>query len=165
MVSAHGLLRLSATRLAPQSNINGRRGGAQIRSDSRPPFSLWTEIAVRTPTDTRRLNHAQSSAIVIRKSLKSIGQQRRRPISVMDLPLPGHRNGPGFGAETFFFTHPLEFVPNLHARRHGSGSARQRKVRPKRSGLQKLLLQSHKWPQPAPRPFASNSDTSAGGKA
>src|SRR5260370_34912634 len=104
MVSAHRLLKLLATRLAPQSNINGCRGGTRIRSDSRPPFSLWAEIAVRAPTDTRRLNHAQSSAIVIRKSLKSIGQQRLRPISVMDLPLPGHRNVSGFGVETFFLT-------------------------------------------------------------
>ena len=55
-----------------------------IRSDSRPQFSLWTEIAVGTTTDTRRLSHAQPRAIVARKSLKSTGKHARRPTSFTD---------------------------------------------------------------------------------
>src|SRR6266480_6366189 len=94
------------------------------------------EIAVRTTTDLRRLNHAQPSAIVVRKSLKRTAQQPRGHTSFSDLPFAVHQYGPGFGAETFFFTHPLDFVPHLQARRHASGSARQKRVRPKRSGLQ-----------------------------
>src|SRR5258708_336389 len=78
MVSAQGLLKLSATRLTPLTNTKGRCGRRHVRSDSRPPFSLWTEIAVRTTTDTRRLSHAQPKVIVARKSLKSTGQHPRR---------------------------------------------------------------------------------------
>ena len=52
--------------------------------------------------------------------------------------------GPGFGSETFVFTHPLEICATP-----SGGSARKQCKRP----------------QPARRPFASNSDTSAGGKA
>src|SRR6266478_3130842 len=94
MVSAHGLLKLLATGLAPLSNIKGRRGVGNIRSDSRPPFSLWTESAVRTTTDTRRLSHAQPRAIVARKSLKSTGQHPRRPTSFTDASFAVHQIGP-----------------------------------------------------------------------
>src|SRR5258708_24767193 len=117
MVTADGLLKLLARRLAPLSNIKGRRG-RNIRSDSRPPFSLWTEIAVRTTTDTRRLSHAQPRAIVARKSLKSTGQHPRRPTSFTDFSFAVHQYRPGFGAETFFFTHLREFLSHLQARRH-----------------------------------------------
>src|SRR5216683_2925868 len=81
MVSAHGLLKLSATRLAPLTNTKGRCGRRRhVRSDSRPPFSLWTEIAVRTTTDTRRLSQAQPKVILARKSLKSTGQHLDSPL-------------------------------------------------------------------------------------
>ncbi len=110
--------------------------GRHFRSDYRPPFSLWRQIAVRTTTDRRRLNPAQLSAIVARKSLKSTGQHPRRPTSFTDFSFAVHQYRPGFGAETFFFTHQLEFVRHLQAHRHASGSARQRRVRPKRYGLQ-----------------------------
>src|SRR6266702_2582962 len=109
-----------------------------IRSDSRPPFSLWTEIAVRTTTDTRRLSDAQPRVIVARKSLKSTGQHPRRPATFTDFSFAVHQYRPGFGAETSFFTHQLKFMPNLQARHHASGSARQRRVRPKWSGLQTI---------------------------
>src|SRR6266852_8420153 len=99
-----------------------------IRSDSRPPFSLWREIAVRTTTDTRRLSHAQPTVIVARKSLKSTGQHPRRPTSFTDFSFAVHQYRPGFGAETIFFTRRLKFMPNLQARYHASGSARQRRV-------------------------------------
>src|SRR6266568_454995 len=164
MVSAHGLLKLLVTRLAPLF-INQRTPRRRnIRSDSRPPFSLWTEIAVRTTTDTRRLSHAQPRAIIARKSLKSTGQHPRRPTSFTDFSFAVHLYRPGFGAETIFFTRQLKFMPNLQARHHASGSARQRRVRPKWSGPQTTPW-SDKRPQPASKPFASNSDTSAGGKA
>ena len=107
-----------------------------IRSDSRPAFSLWKEIAVRTTTDRRRLNHPQPGAVVVRKSLKSTGEQPRRHTSFTDLTFAVHEYRPGFGAETSFFTHQLEFVRHLQARRHVSGSAGQRRIRPKRNGLQ-----------------------------
>src|SRR5258708_20672831 len=117
MVTADGLLKLLARRLAPLSNIKGRRG-RNIRSDSRPPFSLWTEIAVRTPTDTRRLSHAQPRVIVARKSLKSTGQHPRRPTSFTDFSFAVHQYRPGFGAETTFFTRQLKFLPNLQRPHH-----------------------------------------------
>src|SRR5260370_34475961 len=107
-----------------------------VRSDSRPAFSLWTEIAVRTTTDTRRLSHAQRKVIVARKSLKSTGQHPRRPTSFTDFSFAIHLYGPGFGPETSFFTHQLEFVRHLQARRHASGSARTEEISPKESGLQ-----------------------------
>src|SRR6266568_4264448 len=100
MVSAQGLLKLSATRLTPLTNTKGRCGRRHVRSDSRPPFSLWTEIAVRTTTDTGRLSYAQAEVIVARKSLKSPGQHPRRPIS---FAIRLYR--PGFGPETSFSTH------------------------------------------------------------
>src|SRR6266851_9694099 len=112
MVSAQGLLKLSATRLTPLTNTIGRCGRRNIRSDSRPPFSLWTEIAVRTTTDTRRLSHARLRAIVARKSLKSTGHYLRRPTSFTDFSFAVHQYRPGFGAETIFFTHQLKFMPN-----------------------------------------------------
>src|SRR6266446_3245697 len=103
MVSAQGLLKLSATRLTPLTNTKGRRGRRRhVRSDSRPPFSLWTEIAVRTTTDRRRLNHAQPRAVVACKSLKSTGRLPRRHTSFTHLPLAAHLYRPGFGPETFF---------------------------------------------------------------
>src|SRR6266581_3540648 len=110
--------------------------GRHFRSDFRPPFSLWRKIAVRTTTDRRRLNHAQPGTVVVRKSLKSTGQQPRRHASFTKLPFAVHLYRPGFGAETFFFTHPLEFVRHLQARRHASGSAGTKEIRPKESGLQ-----------------------------
>src|SRR5713226_780082 len=131
MVSAYGASEVCAT---VQYQRTPRR--RHIRSDSRPPFSLWMEIAVRTPTDRRRLTHAQPGAVVVRKSLKRTAQQPRGPTSFADLPFAVHQYGPGFGAETFFFTRQLEFVRHLQARRHASGSAGQRRVRPKRNGLQ-----------------------------
>ncbi len=106
-----------------------------IRSDSRPRFSLWTEIAVRTTTDKRRLSHAQPTVIVARKSLKSTGQHPRRPTSSTDFSFEVHQYRPGFEAETIFFTRRLKFMPNLQARYHASGSARQRRVPRKRSEL------------------------------
>src|SRR6266566_6032298 len=127
MVSAQGLLKLSATRLTPLTNTKGRCGRRHVRSDSRPPFSLWTEIAVRTTTDTRRLSHAQPQVIVARKSVKSTGQHPRRPTSFTDFSFAIHLYRPGFGAETIFFTRQLKFMPNLQARHHASGSARQRR--------------------------------------
>src|SRR5712691_8193037 len=136
MVSAQGLLKLSATRRTPLTNTKGSCGGRHVRSDSRPPFSLWTEIAVRTTTDTRRLSHAQPRVIVARKSLKSTGQHPRRPTSFTDFSFAVHQYRPGFGAETFFFTHQLEFMRHLQARRHASGSARTKEISPKESGLQ-----------------------------
>src|SRR5258705_11406663 len=111
--------------------------GRNIRSDSRPPFSLWTEIAVRTSTDSRRLSHAHPRAIVARKSLQSTGKHARRPTSFTYFSFAVHQYGPGFGPETLFFTHALEFVQNLQARHSASGSARQ----------------SYKRHQPAPRPL------------
>src|SRR6266550_6174771 len=128
MVSTYGASEVCAT--VQYQRMPRRR---HIRSDSRPPFSLWMEIAVRTPTDRRRLTHAQPSAIFVRKSLKRTAQQPRVPTSFSDLPFAGHQYGPGFGAETFFFTHRLEFVRHLDARRHASGSARQKRVRPKKA--------------------------------
>src|SRR5216683_8369500 len=105
MVSAHGLLKLSATRLTPLTDTKGRCGRRrQVRPDSRPPFSLWTEIAVRTTTDTRRLSHAQPKVIVARKSLKSTGQHPRQPTSFTDFSFAVHQYRPGFGPETSFFT-------------------------------------------------------------
>src|SRR6266478_6530696 len=125
MVSAQGLLKLSATRLAPLTNTKGRCGRRRhVRSDSRPPFSLWTEIAVRTATDTRRLSHAQPKVIVSRKSLKSTGQHLRRPTSFTDFSFAIRLYRPGFEQETSFFAHQLEFVRHLQARRRASGSAR-----------------------------------------
>src|SRR6266567_1939572 len=124
MVSAQGLLKLSATRLTPLTNTKGRCGRRHVRSDSRPPFSLWTEIAVRTTTDTRRLSDAQPRVIVALKSLKSTGQHPRRPTTFTDFSFAVHQYRPGFGAETSFFTHQLEFVRHLQARRRASGSAR-----------------------------------------
>src|SRR6266850_3163188 len=91
IVSAHGLLKLLATPLAPLSNIQRLSRRRHIRSDSRPSFSLWREIAVRTPTDTRRLTHAQPSTIVVRKSLKRTAQQPRGPTSFADLPFAVHQ--------------------------------------------------------------------------
>src|SRR5260370_19411537 len=117
MVSAQWLVKLPATRLTPLTNTKVRCGRRHVRSDSRPPFSLWTEIAVRSTTDTRRLSRAQPEAIVARKSLKSTGQHSRRPTSFTDFSFAIHLYRPGFGAETFFFTHSSEFVPNLDARR------------------------------------------------
>src|SRR6266851_4435555 len=104
MVSAQGLLKLSATRLTPLTNTKGRCGSRHVRSDSRPPFSLWTEIAVRTTTDTPRLSHAQSKVIVARKSLKATRQRPRRPTSFTNLLFAVRLDWPGFGAETFLFT-------------------------------------------------------------
>src|SRR6266702_6849063 len=124
MVSAHGLLKLLVTRLAPLFIYQRTPRRRNIRSDSRPPFSLWTEIAVRTTTDTRRLSHAQPRAIIARKSLKSTGQHPRRPTSFTDFSFAVHLYRPGFGPETSFFTHQLEFVRHLQARRRASGSAR-----------------------------------------
>src|SRR5882762_9992015 len=109
------------------------RKGRHLRSDSRPPFSLGTEIAVRTTTNRCRLNRVQPGAIVVRKSLKSTGRLPRRHTSFTNLPFAIHLYRPGFGAKTFFFTHQLEFVRHLHARRHASGSARQKRVRPKKA--------------------------------
>src|SRR5260370_38932228 len=103
MVSAQGLLKLSATRLTLLTNTKGRCGHRHVRSDSRPPSSLWTEIAVRTTTDTRRLSRAQPEIIVVRKPLKSTGQHPRRPTSFTDFSFAIHLYRPGFGAETFFF--------------------------------------------------------------
>src|SRR6266853_1289983 len=102
--------------------------GRHFRSDIRPPFSVWSEIAVRTTTDKRRLSHAQPAVIVARKSLKSTGQHPRRPTSFTDFSFAVHQYRPGFGAETIFFTRRLKFMPNLQARRRTSGSARQRRV-------------------------------------
>jgi len=119
-----GLLKLSATRLTPLTNTKGRCGRRHVRSDSRPPFSLWTEIEVRTTTDTRRLSHAQPKVILARNSLKSTGQHPRRPTSFTDFSFAIHLYRPGFGPETSFFTHQLEFVRHLQARRRASGSAR-----------------------------------------
>src|SRR6266566_560215 len=124
MVSAQGLLKLSATRLTPLTNTKGRCGRRHVRSDSRPPLSLWAEIAVRTTTDTRRLSHAQPEVIVARKSLKSTGQHPRRPTSFADFSFAIHLYRPGFEPETSFFAHQLEFVRHLQARRRTSGSAR-----------------------------------------
>src|SRR5216683_7171404 len=122
------LLKLLATRFAPLFTYQSTPRHRHIRSDSRPPFSVWTEIAVRTTTDTRRLSHAQPRAIVARKSLKSTGQHPRRPTSFTDFSFAVHQSRPGFGAETIFFAHQLKFMPNLQARHHASGSARQRRV-------------------------------------
>src|SRR5260370_16272609 len=112
MVSAQGLLKLSATRLTPLTNTKGRCGRRHVRSDSRPPFSLWTEIAVRTTTDTRRLSDAQPKVIVARKSLKSTGQHLGQPTSFTDFSFAIRLYRPGFGPETSFFTHHLDSFPH-----------------------------------------------------
>src|SRR5260370_39010166 len=110
-------MKLSATRLTPLSNTIGRCGRRHVRSDSRPPFSLWTEIAVRTTTDTRRLSHAQPKVILARKSLTSTGSHPRRPTSFTDFSFTIHLYRSGFGPETSFFTHQLEVVRQLQAGR------------------------------------------------
>src|SRR5260370_41110519 len=107
MVSAQGLLKLSATRLTPLTNTKGRCGRRHVRSDSRPPFSVWTEIAVRTTTATLRLSHAQPKVIVARKSLKSTGQHRRRPTSFTGFSFAIHLDRPGYEPETSCFKHHL----------------------------------------------------------
>src|SRR5258707_6624720 len=124
MASAQGLVKMSATRLTPLTNTKGRCGRRHVRSDSRPPFALWTEIAVRTTTDTRRLSHAQPKVIVARKSLKSTGQHPRRPTSFTDFSFAIHLYRPGFEPETSFFAHQLEFVRHLQAHRLAIRSAR-----------------------------------------
>src|SRR6266851_9203559 len=144
MVSAHGLLKLLATRLAPLSNIKGRRGvatsGRILGHDSL--FGRKLRFGLRPIRVAQTM--PSPGAVVVRKSLKSTGEQPRRHTSFTNLPFAVHLYRPGFGAETFFFTHALEFVPHLQARRHTSGSARQRRVRPTRYGLQLIpsVLQS-----------------------
>src|SRR5205823_14425456 len=98
MVSAYGASEVCAT---VQYQRTPRR--RHIRSDSRPPFSLWMEIAVRTPTDRRRLTHAQPSAIVVRKSLKRTAQQPRGPTSFADLPFAVHQLWARIRSRNIFF--------------------------------------------------------------
>src|SRR6266581_2385839 len=115
---------LLSARFVPRSNIEGRRGGKHFRSDSQPPVSFSREIAVRTTTISRHINHAQPGSVLVRKSLKSTGRLPRKHTSFTNLPFAVHLYRPGFGAETSFFTHQLEFVRHLQARRRASGSAR-----------------------------------------
>ena len=136
MMRAHGLLKLLATRLAPLSNIKGRRGvgtsGRILGHDSL--FGRKLRFGVRPIRVAQTM--PSPGAVVVRKSLKSTGEQPRRHTSFTNLPFAVHLYRPGFGAETIFFAHQLKFMPNLQARHHASGSARQWRVRPKWSGLQ-----------------------------
>ena len=135
-MTAHGLLKLLATRLAPLSNIKGRRGvatsGRILGHDSL--FGRKLRFGLRPIRVAQTM--PSPGAVVVRKSLKSTGEQPRRHTSFTDLTFAVHEYRPGFGAETSFFTHLLEFVPHLHPRRHASGSARTEGISSKESGLQ-----------------------------
>src|SRR6266850_5727457 len=140
------------------------RKGRHLRSDSRPPFSLGTEIAVRTTTNRCRLNRAQPGAVVVRKSLKRTAQRPRGHTSFSDLPFAVHQYGPD-SERTHFFSHTNSDSCDTFKRVATEAVARDRGGFVRDAPDFRILLQSYKRPQLAPRPFVSSSDTSGGGRA
>jgi|SRR6266850_7094834 len=129
------------------------RKGRHLRSDSRPPFSLGTEIAVRTTTNRCRLNRAQPGAVVVRKSLKRTAQRPRGHTSFSYLPFAVHQYGPD-SEQKHFFSHTNSDSCDTFKRVATQAVARDRRGVVRKGPDFRLLLQSYKRPQPAPRPFA-----------